>query len=175
MASSADEQQAAAKPADVLDHAGSHGEDEFFDADTPPRVIDPDDPKPRLQFDENAPSPSKTTEEVTLDSPLPSSSGRLDGPATLTLSSESAERQPESAEEPVRSKLETRKRLDLESPIPGPGKSRNIRAPNVTEMMDLKVAIIANEKRTLPKTDPFTAYKIRTDVSSSTGPPPPSL
>ena len=167
---SSDDQQAATDPADALDRSptGSHGTDELFD--TPPRQTERDNLKPRLQFDENEASPSKTSEDVTLDSPpLSNGSGHTDVPAMLTLSSESTEKpglQHDSIEEPVRSKLEARKLLDFESPIPGPGKSRNIRAPpTTTELMDLKVSIVANETRTLPKTDPFTAYKIKTDVS----------
>ena len=166
MASSDDQLE----PTGTLDNSqtGSHAAEEFFDADTPPRTIDRDDPKPRLQFDENTASPSKPLGEMDQSSPLSNGGGHADTtPATLTLSHESAERptHTDSYEEPVRSKLEKKKQLDLESPIPGPGKSRNIRAPNVTEMMDLKVSIIANETRSLPKTDPFTVYKIRTDVS----------
>ena len=170
---SSDDQQAAATDADALVRSptGSRGEDELFD--TPPRKTERDDLMPRLQFDENAasPSPSKPSEYVTPGSLPPSNgSGRADAPATLTLSTESTEKpvlqQEESVEEPVRSKLEARKQLDFESPIPGPGKSRNIRAPTVvTELMDLKVSIVANETRALPKTDPFTVYKIKTDVS----------
>ena len=172
---SSDDQQAAATDADALVRSptGSRGEDELFD--TPPRKTERDDLMPRLQFDENAasPSPSKPSEYVTPDSLPPSNgSGRADAPATLTLSTESTEKpvlqQEESVEEPVRSKLEARKQLDFESPIPGPGKSRNIRAPTVvTELMDLKVSIVANETRALPKTDPFTVYKIKTDVIGS--------
>ena len=83
----------------------SHGTDELFD--TPPKTTERDDRKPRLQFSENAASPSKTYDDVTPDNvPLSNGNGHADAPATLTMSSENPALQHDSVEEPVRSKLE---------------------------------------------------------------------
>ena len=59
---------------------------------------------------------------------------------------------------------EENKRLDLESPISGPGRRRNVAAVEEPDHTDLKVSITDREKHGT-KTDTYIMYKICTDVS----------
>ena len=59
---------------------------------------------------------------------------------------------------------EENKRLDLESPISGPGRRRNVAAVEEPDQTDLKVSITEREKHGT-KTDTYVMYKICTDVS----------
>ena len=61
----------------------------------------------------------------------------------------------------------TKKMLDFESPIAGPGKDRNVGAlmEEVGQDVDLKVDIMERKEKMGSKTDLYVSYKICTDVS----------
>lgn len=73
----------------------------------------------------------------------------------------------DSSEDIPKSKLDVRtetKMLDLESPISGPGRSRNIAVVRGEECNDFKVSILVWEKHG-NKTESYVVYKIRAEVS----------
>ena len=95
---------------------------------------------------------------------------REDTAATITAKPE-LEDSTSSGDVP-KSKLYSRteaKRLDLECPIAGPGRRRNVSpsaAAEEEEHMDLKICITDREKQGV-KSDAFITYKICTEVSSA--------